>query len=378
MAYLDNSATTQPCRAAVEAMVRCMTEGFYNPSSVYRPAVDAFRAVRECRETLLKAVHGDGCDLYFTSGGTESNNLAILGAAAKMRGQRICAVSAVEPPSVREPFERLRAEGWDVRVIGVGEDGALRWDELERALDDGAALVSCMQVNNETGALLDAERLRRTVNGRALIHVDGVQGFLRVPFDMKNADLYTLSGHKIHGPKGIGALVVRRGVRLEPRQIGGGQESGMRSGTENTPGIAGLHAAAKELIAVQSTLGGELMQKKLHLIEKFREAVPEMLVNGPEPEHAAPHIVNLSFPGVRGEVMLHALESEGVYASTGSACSSKKLKVSGVLTAMGVAPARAEWALRFSLSPHTTMEEIDDAAQKLGAIYASLKRFQRR
>ena len=378
MAYLDNSATTQPCRAAVEAMVRCMTEGFYNPSSVYRPAVDAFRAVRECRETLLKAVHGDGCDLYFTSGGTESNNLAILGAAAKMRGPRICAVSAVEHPSVREPFERLRAEGWDVRVIGVSEDGALRWDELERALDDGAALVSCMQVNNETGALLDAERLRRTVNGRALIHVDGVQGFLRVPFDMKNADLYTLSGHKIHGPKGIGALVVRRGVRLEPRQIGGGQESGMRSGTENTPGIAGLHAAAKELIAVQSTLGGELMQKKLHLIEKFREAVPEMLVNGPEPEHAAPHIVNLSFPGVRGEVMLHALESEGVYASTGSACSSKKLKVSGVLTAMGVAPARAEWALRFSLSPHTTMEEIDDAAQKLGAIYASLRRFQRR
>ncbi len=378
MAYLDNSATTQPCRAAVEAMVRCMTEGFYNPSSVYRPAVDAFRVVRECRETLLKAVHGDGCDLYFTSGGTESNNLAILGAAAKMRGPRICAVSAVEHPSVREPFERLRAEGWDVRVIGVSEDGALRWDELERALDDGAALVSCMQVNNETGALLDAERLRRTVNGRALIHVDGVQGFLRVPFDMKNADLYTLSGHKIHGPKGIGALVVRRGVRLEPRQIGGGQESGMRSGTENTPGIAGLHAAAKELIAVQSTLGGELMQKKLHLIGKFREAVPEMLVNGPEPEHAAPHIVNLSFPGVRGEVMLHALESEGVYASTGSACSSKKLKVSGVLTAMGVAPARAEWALRFSLSPHTTMEEIDDAAQKLGAIYASLKRFQRR
>ena len=378
MAYLDNSATTQPCRAAVEAMVRCMTEGFYNPSSVYRPAVDAFRAVRECRETLLKAVHGDGCDLYFTSGGTESNNLAILGAAAKMRGPRICAVSAVEHPSVREPFERLRAEGWDVRVIGVSEDGALRWDELERALDDGAALVSCMQVNNETGALLDAERLRRTVNGRALIHVDGVQGFLRVPFDMKNADLYTLSGHKIHGPKGIGALVVRRGVRLEPRQIGGGQESGMRSGTENTPGIAGLHAAAKELIAVQSTLGGELMQKKLHLIGKFREAVPEMLVNGPEPEHAAPHIVNLSFPGVRGEVMLHALESEGVYASTGSACSSKKLKVSGVLTAMGVAPARAEWALRFSLSPHTTMEEIDDAAQKLGSIYASLKRFQRR
>lgn len=378
MAYLDNSATTQPCAAAIEAMVRCMTEGFYNPSSVYRPAVDAFRAVRECREALLRAVHADNCDLYFTSGGTEANNLAIIGAVHRMRGRQVLAVSAVEHPSVREAFEFLASEGHDVRTIGVNEHGELNWEQLEQALADGASLVSCMQVNNETGALLDAARLHKMVAGRALIHVDGVQGFLRVPFEMKYADLYTLSGHKIHGPKGIGALIVRKGVRLEPRQIGGGQESGMRSGTENTPGIAGLHAAAKELIKVQAAMGEELMGKKLHLIEAFRQAVPGMMVNGPDPEHAAPHIVNISFPDVRGEVMLHALESEGVYASTGSACSSKKLKVSGVLTAMGIAPARAEWALRFSLSPHTTMEEIDDAATKLGRIYDMLKRFKRR
>ena len=152
----------------------------------------------------------------------------------------------------------------------------------------------------------------------------------------------------------------------------------MRSGTENTPGIAGLHAAAKEMLKIQSTLENDLMQKKLHLIEAFREAVPDLMVNGPDPEKAAPHIVNLSFPNVRGEVMLHALEAEGVYASTGSACSSKKLKVSGVLTAMGVRPDRAEWALRFSLSPHTTIEEIDDAAKKLGKTYDLLKRFKRR
>ena len=378
MAYLDNSATTQPCAAAVEAMVRCMNEGFYNPSSVYRPAVDAFRAVRECRETLLRAVHGDGCDLTFTSGGTEANNLAVLGSVGRMRGKQVVAVSAVEHPSVREAFEQLRAEGHDVRVIGVTESGELHWDELARALDDGASLVSCMQVNNETGALLDAARLHRLVNGRALIHVDGVQGFLRVPFEMKYADLYTLSGHKIHGPKGIGALVVRKGVRLAPRQIGGGQENGLRSGTENTPGIAGLRAAAEELMRQQDRLFDGLMQKKLHLIEAFRTAVPEMLVNGPEPEKAAPHIVNLSFPGVRGEVMLHALEAEGVYASTGSACSSKKLKVSNVLLAMGIAPERAEWALRFSISPHTTVEEIDEAAEKLRVCYDMLKRFKRR
>lgn len=378
MAYLDNSATTRPCAAAVEAMVRCMTDGFYNPSSVYRPAVDAFRAVRQCRQALLDAVHGADCDLIFTSGGTEANNLAILGSVAKMRGPQVVAVSAVEHPSVREAFEQLRTEGHDVRVIGVDEHGELRWDEMEKALDDGASLVSCMQVNNETGALLDAARLRRTVNGRALIHVDGVQGFLRVPFEMRNADLYTLSGHKIHAPKGIGALVVRNGVRLSPRQIGGGQEGGMRSGTENTPGIAGLKAAADELLAVQGTLFDDLMAKKLHLIDAFRTAIPEMLVNGPDPEKAAPHIVNLSFPGVRGEVMLHALEGEGVYASTGSACSSKKLKVSNVLLAMGIRPDRAECALRFSISPHTTIEEIDAAAAKLGPLYDTLKRFKRR
>jgi len=378
MAYLDNSATTRPCPAAVEAMVQCMTEGFYNPSSVYKPAVEAFRAVRECRETLLRAVHGDNCDLIFTSGGTEANNLAVLGTVARMRGRQIVAVSAVEHPSVREAFEQLVADGHDVRIIGVQENGELCWDQLKKALDDGASLVSCMHVNNETGALLDAARLYRMVNGRALIHVDGVQGFLRVPFEMKYADMYTLSGHKIHGPKGIGALVVRKGVRIAPRQIGGGQEGGMRSGTENTPGIAGLCAAAQELMKVQASVGEDLMQKKLHLIEKFREAVPELMVNGPDHENAAPHIVNLSFPNVRGEVMLHALEAEGVYASTGSACSSKKLKVSSVLVAMGIRPERAEWALRFSLSPYTTIEEIDDAARKLGTIYDMLKRFRRR
>ncbi len=377
-AYLDNSATTKPCAAAVEAMVRCMTEGYYNPSSVYKPAVEAFQQLRACRELILKALHAGDHNLVFTSGGTEANNLAILGTVARMRGKQIVAVSAVEHPSVRESFAELERQGHEVRVIGVNERGELDWDTLARALDDGASLVSCMQVNNETGAKLDVERLHALVHGRARIHVDGVQGFLRVPIDLKYVDLYTLSSHKIHGPKGEGALVYRRDVRFAPRQIGGGQEAGLRSGTENTPGIAGLMAAAREMIAMGPGMRAELMEKKLHLIEAFRAQVPEMLVNGPQPEDAAPHIVNISFPGVRGEVMLHALESAGVYASTGSACSSKKLKVSGVLTAMGIAPSRAEWALRFSLSPHTTIEEIDYAAQRLGEFYAQLKKYARR
>ena len=377
-AYLDNSATTRPCAAAVDAMVKCMTEGYYNPSSVYKPAVEAFQQVRACRELILKALHAGDHNLVFTSGGTESNNLAILGTVGRMRGKQLVAVSAVEHPSVRESFMELERMGHEVRVIGVNERGEPDWEMLEKALDDGASLVSCMQVNNETGAKLDVPRLHELVNGRAIIHVDGVQGFLREPIDLKYVDLYTLSSHKIHGPKGEGALVYRKGLRFAPRQIGGGQENGLRSGTENTPGIAGLMAAVQEMLDMGPQMQSALMQKKLHLIEKFRDAVPELLINGPEPEQAAPHIVNLSFPGVRGEVMLHALESRGVYASTGSACSSKKLKVSGVLTSMGIAPSRAEWALRFSLSPHTTIEEIDYAAQCLAELYAQLKKYARR
>ncbi|MBQ3478039.1 MAG: cysteine desulfurase [Clostridia bacterium] len=377
-AYLDNSATTRPCEAAVAAMERALREEWYNPSAVYKPSVEAFRSLRDARQRLLDAVGGAGCDAVFTSGGTESNNLAILGAVGRMRGRQVLAVSAVEHPSVREAFSLLAEQGHDVRVIGVDAAGQLKWDELEAALDDGASLVSCMQVNNETGAVLDAARLHAIVNGRALIHVDGVQGFLRVPFDMKLADLYTVSSHKLHGPKGVGALVVKKGVRLKPHHVGGGQESGLRSGTENTPGIAGMDAAIAELVHMGSDMPEKLMEKKLRLVQAVREVVPDVIVNGPDPVAGAPHIVNLGFPGVRGEVMLHALEGDGVYVSTGSACSSKKLKVSGVLTAMGIRPQVAEWAVRFSLSPHTTEEEIDYAAQRIGVQYDLLKRFQRR
>ena len=377
-AYLDNSATTRPSEGVIAAMADCMREGYFNPSSQYAPAVREFQKLRACREALLAAVHGGDGRVIFTSGGTEANNLAILGSVAKMRGPQLVAVSAVEHPSVLEAFEALRAQGHEVRVLGVDACGRLDEAALLQALEDGASLVSCMQVNNETGALLDVKRLHDTVNGRALIHVDGVQGFMRVPFDMKYADLYSLSGHKIHGPKGIGALIVRKGVRLNPRQIGGGQESGLRSGTENTPGIAGLHAAALEMARLGPDMPKALMEKKLRLYRGVKERVPEVIVNGPAPQDGAPHILNLGFPNVRGEVMLHALEGDGICVSTGSACSSKKLKVSGVLTAMGIAPNVAEWAVRFSLSPYTTEEEIDYAVERIGAQYDLLKRFVRR
>lgn len=379
-AYLDNSATTRPCDSVIEAMAKCMREGFYNPSSLYAPALDSEKAMKACRQTLAGVLGVKSEGIFFTSGGTEANNLAIIGSVSAMHGIQHVIVSAVEHPSVLEAFEHLKSLGHRVTVLPVNAAGQLDFDALEAALEDTPALISCMQVNNETGAIHDIPRLVSMVRAKApkcLIHVDGVQGFLRVPFDARQVDLYTLSGHKLHGPKGIGALYIRPGVRVKARQMGGGQENLIRSGTENTPGIAGLHQAAKELIAM-GDFRESLYEKKRLLWLLVKEAVPAALINGPELSDGAPHILNITFPGVRAEVMLHALEGAHVYVSTGSACSSKKRKVSAVLTAMGINADRAEGALRFSLSPHTTTDEIRYAAQQIGKMYSLLSRYKRR
>ncbi len=379
-AYLDNSATTRPSDGVTAAMMESMRDGYFNPSSLYAPAMDAERAMRACREEIARALTARPEDVVFTSGGTEANNLAILGAIAAGRGPARVLVSSTEHPSVLAAYDELRAQGHEVVVLPVDREGQLDWMALESALSGGAALVSAMQVNNETGAVLDARKLTETVRALspgAMIHVDGVQGFLRMPFDVRGVDFYTLSAHKLHGPKGVGALVLASKARVKPRQVGGGQEKSLRSGTENTPGIAGLMQAIRELGGM-GDIDAPLRVKKLRLWNAIRQAVPRAEVFGPAPEAGAPHILNVGFPGVRGEVMLHALEGDGVYVSTGSACSSKKRKVSPVLIAMGIPAERAECAIRFSLSPHTTEEEIDYAAERAGAQYAVLSKFWRR
>ena len=380
IAYLDNSATTRPSEGVTQAMVQSMRDGFFNPSSLYAPAVEAEKAMRACREQIARAVGALPENVYFTSGGTEANNLAILGSMAARRGPGRAVVSATEHPSVLAAFDELRAQGHEVTVIPVDRAGQLGWGALDEALALGPSLVSAMQVNNETGAVLDASRLVSRVRAlapEALIHVDGVQGFLRLPFDARNVDFYTLSGHKLHGPKGIGALVTGPKARFKPRQLGGGQEKGLRSGTENTPGIAGLNHAIQEMRAL-GCVTAILREKKLRLWTAIRQAAPEAVAFGPAPEEGAPHILNVGFPGVRGEVMLHALEGDHVYVSTGSACSSRKRKVSPVLLAMGIPADAAECAIRFSLSPYTTEDEIEYAAARAGAHYAVLSKFWRR
>lgn len=379
-AYLDNSATTRPTDGVIDAMARAMREDFYNPSSLYAPAMIPEKQMNLCRDKIRKALHAVDARVIFTSGGTEANNLALFGSIGAMRPPYRAAVSAVEHPSVLEASQRLEEMGCEVFRIPVNEAGELDYDALASFLQGGASLVSCMQVNNETGAKTDVARLSKLVRALApdaRLHVDGVQGFLREEIDFRLIDMYTLSGHKIHAPKGVGALVVRKNLRLKSTHVGGGQEEMYRSGTENTPGIAGLSEAIDEM-RKRTDRHETLMSRKLRLVEKMREAVPGLLINGPKPEDGAAHIVNFSFPGVRGEVMLHALEEAGVYASTGSACSSKKRHVSAVLTAMGIPADRAKWALRFSLCPYTTEEEIDYAAKVAGEKYEILKKFQRR
>ena len=375
--YLDNSATTRVCSQAVEAMTHCMREAFYNPSALYAPALAAQKSMRDCRDTVLRAVHAPmGSKAVFLSGGTEADNLVIFGRVAKVRRGRVL-YTAGEHPAVKEACQIC---GLEAVEIPYDSRGIVDLDAFRALLSDDAALICCMQVNNETGAiqpLAEMGRLRKELAPAAHFHVDGVQGFLRVPFDMTacGADSYALSGHKIHGPKGIGALVMGPRAQLNPRQVGGGQEGQLRSGTENTPGIAGLMAA----IQAYPRENGMLANKRT-LWALLREYVPEARVNGPAPDspEAAPHILNVSLPPVRSETMLHALEGQQVYVGMGSACSSFKQRISPVLKAMHTPPHLAESALRFSLCPDNTEEEMRETARLVREQYFILAKYQRR
>lgn len=376
--YLDNSATTRPCAAAVDAAVRAMREDYFNPSALYGPALAAQKEMRACREEILRRVHASaGSQVIFTSGGTEGDNLAILGRAAKAHGEGRALFGAGEHPAVKETCLHSGLQAAEFPLLS---DGTADLQALEALLDEDVTLLCCMQVNNETGAIQPLRAigaLLRKKAPHAHFHVDGVQGFLRVPFDMAavGAQSYALSGHKVHAPKGIGALVTAPGVSLTPRQIGGGQEGALRSGTENTPGIFALLAAIRAYPEENGT-----RENKLLLWRLIRDMIPAARVNGPDPESdaAAPHILNVSLPPVRSETMLHALEGEGIYVGMGSACSSRKQKVSAVLKAMRTPQPQAESALRFSLCPDNTREEMEQAANALVRQYAVLSKFVRR
>ena len=383
MIYLDNSATTRPFDGVIDAMDRCMREAYFNASAAYRPAVDVDRELRACRRLIAAQLGAQEDEVYFTSGGTESDNLAILGVAATLRRPANFVCSAIEHPAVLETIRRVEAMGHEVRCMPIDRHGVVDLAACEALLDERTALVSCMQVSNETGAVqpvAQIARMARAKNKDVRVHVDGVQGFMRVPMHMgrMGVDLYALSGHKIHGPKGVGALVVRKGVRLAPQMTGGGQEKNLRSGTYNSPAILGLGEAVREMAGRQEELARmRAMKARLWALLSAEEGVT---LNGmpAQEETSAPHVLSVSFSGVRGEVMRNALEGEGILVSTGSACASHKQKVSATLRAMGLSAEQADGTIRISLGMMNTMEEMDEAAARMLALYRQLRAYRRR
>jgi cysteine desulfurase len=372
MIYLDNSATTKPYPEVVRLVSAVMDDCYGNPSSLHSVGLEAERAVREASRRIRRCLGGQETQLVFTSGGTESDNLAILGAASALgrRGRRVV-TSLVEHPAVTEAMNKLESMGFEVIRVHVDKAGRIDLDRLGEAVNPDTVLISVMHVNNETGTIQPIDEINR-LKGQALFHTDAVQSFGKIPLSAGQADLLSLSAHKIHGPKGVGALAFRKGIRLLPQLLGGGQEQGLRSGTENVPGIAGFGLAAEMAAATLETRAKAAAELRQRLLAGIRGNIPDIRVNSPE--DGSPFILNVSFLGTRGEVLLHRLEQEGVCVSTGAACSSRKRGKSPVLVAMGLSEREIEGAIRFSLGAFNTAEDIDTALDRLQTAVAQFRK----
>lgn len=357
--YLDNSATTRVCSAAVEKAVYMMTECYGNPSSLHSKGFAAEKEMTAARTLLAERLSADPGEIYFTSGGTESDNIAILGAAhAKKRAGNRIVTTAIEHPAVLNTMAQLEKEGFEVIYVEPEADGNIPAEKFAAVIDAKTILVSVMAVNNETGAVLPLKEIAGSIKRKkapALFHTDAVQAFCKMPISPKRLglDLVSVSGHKVHAPKGVGALYVKNGVRILPHSFGGGQEKNLRPGTEGIPQICAFGAAVKAMPGEREAEKTVLAVRN-HLIDRLR-AVPEVILNSPE--NAMPYIVNLSAGRVRAETMLHFLADRNIFVSSGSACG--KAKPSHVLTAMGLPKQRIETSLRVSLSAENTKEEMD-------------------
>lgn len=375
MHYLDNSATSRVLPEAARAAVQAMEEEFGNPSSQHQLGIRAARLVKESRETVASALGAQPGEIVFTSGGTESINTALFGAAYKNRhlGRHIVS-TAIEHAATRNALKRLEGEGFTVTWLEPDADGHIAAADFAAALREDTILASVMLVNNEVGTLLPVAEMGRLLgrkNPKALFHVDAVQGLFRVPLTPKkwNCHLLSISGHKIGATKGIGALYMQKGVNLRPYLLGGGQEGGMRSGTEPVPGIAALAAACRVRAASMEADVQHVTRLRRYLCERVAQELPWAVWNG---KSDVPHVANLSLPGCKSEVMLRVLESGEVYASAGSACA--KGKESTVLKAMGLDKARIDSALRISFAPFNTDQDIDALIEGLKKGAAMLRR----
>lgn len=364
--YLDNAATTKPCGEAVSAAVDAMTENYGNPSSLHRAGLDAQLAVDKARKAIAASIGADSSEIYFTSGATESNNLALRGiSAAYGRKRRKIVISSVEHASVDETASALEKNGFEIVRISPRDDGWFYADDFISACDENTCLVSMMLVNNETGYIMPVRETFMAVKRsfpEIITHCDCVQGYMKLPIKAASlgADLISLSAHKIHGVKGVGAIYIKKGVRVIPIVTGGKQEKGIRSGTESVPLIAAFGAAVDKFRPTISERYERVSQLKAHLLGKIG-GIENVAVNSPS--DGSPYVINISAVGKRSEIMLHFLESKGIYVSSGSACS--KGQQSGVLGEFGISGKRADGAVRISITAQTTEEELDEFAETL-------------
>lgn len=370
--YLDNSATTRQYERVTEVMKTSMEENYGNPSSLHKLGLVAEKQMRQSRKTVADSLGAKEDEVFFTSGGTESDNTALFGIAhARKRAGKKIITTQVEHPAVLESCRLLEQQGFQVEYIGVDDKCRLDMEQLRAAIDSDTILISIMAVNNETGTIMPVSEIAK-IKENALLHTDAVQAYGKISLEHTGADLISVSGHKIHGPKGIGALYVKKGVHLPAYLVGGGQERHMRSGTENVPAILGFGAAV-EISRKNWTMRQETMEKaRTHLLAGLLDQVPDIKINSPE--DGACSVLNVSFLGTRGEVLLHTLEQDDIYVSTGSACSSNKKGRSHVLSAMGLSEKEIEGAIRFSFSEFNTIEEMDYVLEK---VKNAVSRFRR-
>lgn len=384
--YLDNSATTRALPQVAELVTKIMCKEYGNPSSLHRKGVEAEQYLRYARETLAGIMKVQTKEIFFTSGGTEADNMALIGCAmaARRQGNHLI-TTQVEHPAVLQPMQYLEGQGFQVTYLPVDAWGRISLRDLEAAIRPETILISVMHTNNEVGALqpiAEAGALIKRKNPAALFHVDAVQGFGKfkiLPRRMQ-IDLLSVSSHKIHGPKGVGFLYVREGVKLQPIVHGGGQQKNMRSGTENVPGIAGMAKAAELIYAHLDEDAQRLYELKEYFVERIAQ-VEGIRVNGIPQEGCratAPHVVSISIAGIRSEVMLHALEEKGIYVSAGSACASNKPQASATLKAMKLPRELWDSTIRLSFSVYTTREEIDYTLNVMYDMIPMLRKYTRR
>ncbi len=361
--YLDNSATTQVFDSVKDVVIKTMAEEYGNPSAMHRKGIIAERYIKEAKEVLAKSLKVESKEIFFTSGGTESNNMALIGAAMANRrsGSRII-TTEIEHPSVKNTMKYLEEQGFELIILPVDKVGKVRLEVLEEVMTPDTILVSVMYVNNEIGSVQPIEEISsiiHTKNPKVAFHVDGVQAFGKYKIYPKRMgiDLFSASGHKIHAPKGVGFLYKNAAVKVKPVVFGGGQQDGMRSGTLNVPGIAGLACATAEVYSDFNQKQERLYQLKEKLVQGLG-AIEGVRINGMTGREGAPHIVSAGFLGIRSEVLLHALEDKGIYVSAGSACSAHKASVSPTLKAIGVEKEYLGSVIRFSFSEFTTEKEI--------------------